>query len=188
MPRVPFHVAVLDSISKVNDMRKVSTFGGVLWVCLCLCLFVGACGDDEPANVAGTYTLNVTNGQNGCNFSGFGSGISGSNVSLAMVQDGRDVSGTVGGVAGNLLSALLGSNRFQGDVDESRVHMEIEGNRAGSEGNCAFTVNATLKAFADGDFLEGNIEYTRVDNGNSDCAALRNCVSVQSFNGARPPQ
>jgi hypothetical protein len=165
-------------------MLKVSTFGGVLLACLCL----GACGDDEPANVAGTYTLNIANGQNGCNFSGFGSGVRGSNVSLAMVQDGRDVSGTVGGVAGNLLSALLGSNSFQGDVDESRVHMEIEGNRAGSEGNCAFTVNATLKAFADGDFLEGNIEYTRVDNGNSDCAALRNCVSVQSFNGARPPR
>ncbi len=161
---------------------------GVLRAGVLAASLLAACGDDRPANVAGDYTLNLTNGNNGCNFSLFNTGASVSNVSLNMDQDAHSVTGTVTGGAGTLLNGLLGSSRFEGSVDEKRVHMEIVGSRAGSQGNCAFTVNATLSAVAEGDFLEGTIEYTRVDNGNLDCQPLADCVTVQSFNGARAPQ
>lgn len=173
-------------MQKVNNM-VVGKPGLVFGALLCSAFLV-ACGNDRPANVEGSYTLNITNGNNACNLSNFNRGSGASNVSLVIDQDSHRVTGTVAGLAGSLLTGLLGSNRFEGEVDENRLHMEIVGDRSGSDGNCAYTINATMSGVATGDFLEGTIEYTRVDNGNSDCASLSNCVSVQNFNGSRPPE
>lgn len=159
----------------------------VLVAMLALC----ACGDDRPVNVAGDYALNLTNDANTCDLPGLNDGGS-STIDFTIEQDGNAVTGTVTSAGifgpGAVLRSLLGSSDFEGRVDEDSILMEIVGDRAFMDGNCAYTLNARFSAIANGDFIQGKVEYTRVDNGNPDCMALANCVTTQRFNGSRPPQ
>jgi hypothetical protein len=56
------------------------------------------------------------------------------------------------------------------------------------EGNCSFTINATLDTEIIGDFLRGELRYVGSTNNNPDCTPIEGCVSVQAFNAIRPPQ
>ena len=40
----------------------------------------------------------------------------------------------------------------------------------------------------DGDALSGDILYRAATNGHPDCAAIEGCISVQKYNGTRPPK
>jgi hypothetical protein len=82
---------------------------------------------------------------------------------------------------------VLGSHTFTGGVNGSLVQMTLYGTNSATQGNCTYTVNATLNATSMGDFLSGTIDYTNQGNGNPDCASITGCKSTQSFNGTRPP-
>jgi hypothetical protein len=146
-----------------------------------------ACGSDEPADVAGNYTLALTNGDNSCGFDGWTAGAITTNVPLTITQADAQVTATVGGVAGAYVELVLGARVFTGEVDGAHLDLVLYGSRSATEGNCTFTINAEVEADLDGDLLEGEIRYRPATNGNPDCAPLDGCANVQAFNGTRPP-
>lgn len=147
---------------------------------------LAGCGDD-PAAVAGEYTISVTNGQNECGFTGWTAGESASNINVSITQNGDSASAEVTGVTGAYLEAVLGDNVFTGSVDGSHLELLLVGTTNGSVGTCDFTINATIDATLDGDFLEGVIRYEPQTDQSVDCDTLSTCANVQEFNGNRPP-
>lgn len=138
----------------------------------------------SPANVAGTYTVSLTNGANACMFSNW-DGMTTMNVPLVITQSGGSVTGTVGGVAGVYYDALFGSHVFLGDVSGSHMDFVIHGT---THDSCGATLDAHASVELVGDTLtSGTINYTYA-NVVSTCEAYKaTCTTSQLFNGTRPP-
>ena len=156
---------------------------------LALMALLAACGSD-PADVAGEYSLSLTNRDNGCAFDNWTEGETASNIPITMTQSTEDMTmatAIVGGAAGVYLDVLLGSRTYTGEVDGSSLLLTLFGETSGIDGNCTFTVNSTIDASLDGDVLSGEIRYEKATNGNPDCAPSEGCASRQEFNGTRPP-
>lgn len=146
---------------------------------------VVACGGD--ANVEGNFTANVTYGENGCTIPNWDTGASLTGIPVEIRQEGSEVRATVMGAAGIGLGLLLSSNVFVGGVDGDDLDLKIIGAAQFRSADCAYTFDAQLRGTLDGDALSGDILYRSVTTDHPDCAALRGCVSVQQFNGTRPP-
>lgn len=156
-----------------------------LWASV-FALLVTACGsDDSPANLAGTFSVNTTNGQNSCSFD-WTEGDTSTGVPVVIAQDGASITVTVNGAAAIGLGLLVGTNEFQGSVKGHSFDATAYGKLARTSGNCTYTVNARIQGSVSGDTIQGSVTYTPAGNGNPDCAALT-CSAVQQFNGARPP-
>jgi len=149
-------------------------------------LVLAACSDD-PANVEGTYSIAVTNGDNGCELDNWTEGESAQNIAVELTQDGESASADVMGVTGGILDLWLGGHVFTGAVDGTDVNLTLTGSRALSEGNCAYTFDAVLDGSISGDVITGELRYEAQTNGGTDCGALTGCSTVQAFNGTRPP-
>lgn len=146
-----------------------------------------ACGSD-PADVAGTYTIALTNRDNGCNINNWTPGPISGSVTMVVTQSDDAASADVQGLAGVALDALTGGHVFTGSVDGSGVDLAITGTRAMSQGACAYTMDAELTGALSGDSLAGMVIYRARTNGAADCGALTGCQSQQDFAGARPPR
>src|SRR6185503_10847890 len=149
---------------------------------LALLICVAACGTDD-ANVAGNYSLVVTNGDNGCNFMNWTSGDS-VTASVAVTQDQNNVTATVMGIPAVLLEAAVGGHVFTGRISGDALILQLLGTRSNTTGNCTYTYNAELRATSSGDVLSGQINYVAATKGNPDCAGITNCRSFQDVNGA----
>jgi len=149
-------------------------------------MVVGCAGD---ADVAGSYTIALTNRDNGCMFGNYNVGDTAQGIGVVITQNDSNVTLTVNGVAGTYLVLLLGADKnvYQGDVDGDELSTESLGTRAQNMGNCTYTINSKIKGSLDGDALTGRIEYRAADNGNPDCAPISGCLTYQDFNGTRPP-
>ena len=147
--------------------------------------FLGACSG-EPADVAGTYNVAVTNRDNGCELDSWNEGDQNANIGVVIRQEGESLEAEVQGIVGGLLVLWLGSGTFTGDVDGDHVELDIFGKNSFDVGGCSYRFNAVLDAELDGDFLEGEIRYT-ADANDPDCSGLQGCVTRQSLNGTRPP-
>jgi len=150
-----------------------------------LALVLAACGSD--ANVAGNYTIALTNRDNGCNLSNWTVGNQTTGVPVTITQSGSNVTATVMGPAGVVLGAFLGTNAFTGD---NSIDLKALGTVPKTSGNCTWTYNGEITADLAGDALAGRIDYRAADNGNPDCTTMQvhGCDSFQDFNGTRPPQ
>lgn len=149
-------------------------------------LLAAACGSDEsPANLAGTFSVNTTNGKNTCSFD-WTEGDSSSGVPVVITQDGATIHVSVNGAAAVGLALLVGTNEFDGSVDGHSFDATAYGKLPRTSGNCTYTVNGRIRGSVSGDTIQGTVTYTPAGNGNPDCAAL-SCEAVQQFNGARPP-
>ena len=147
---------------------------------------LAACGGD-PVNAEGTYTMSVTNRDNGCNFANWTIGNSAASIGVVINQEGEDVNADVEGLTRIYLDAVLGGHVFQGTVDGDELDMKIQGTTKITTGNCVdHTIDAQLKATLDGDILTGRINYTIVGTG-STCTPYDGCTSYQDMNGTRPP-
>lgn len=146
---------------------------------------LASCGGD-PANVAGTYTINLTSGPNGCELEGWTEGATTSAVPVVITQDGSSVTVTVQGVAAGYLDLVVGSHVFEGAVSGDHIDAMLTG-RTGSEGSCAFTQFVALDADLDGDVLTGALRWYAQTNGLEECGILNSCENTQQLNGARPP-
>jgi hypothetical protein len=151
---------------------------------LALCLI--GCGDDL-INATGSFTIAITNGQNGCNLQNWQVGSMASGIPLAVTQNGTAVTATVNGLTGTYMSLVLGSNSFIGSVSGNELDMKLVGTRPGNTGGCAYTINAEVSATLNGDILQGQIAYVPQTNHSPDCGVLNSCQSVQALNGTRPP-
>src|SRR5688572_22727127 len=149
-------------------------------------LLLGCGGED--ADVAGDFSIAVTNRDNGCEFDNWMEDETSANIPVTITQDGSAVTATIEGLTGSFVEAVLGSRSYEGEVDGNDLFLELFGSRAANQGNCAFTINSEIDATISGDALEGRINYKAATNGNPDCDTLEGCVSFQDFNGTRPPQ
>lgn len=147
-----------------------------------------ACSSNSPANIAGTYSVQITNGSNGCNLANYTVGNVTMDVGVTITQSGGSATATVTGTAGAYVQLVLGSDAFEGSVDGDDVDLQLDGTRAQTSGNCTYTYNAILTAALASNSLSGKIDYTPATNGNSDCAAIAGCITEQDFAGSRAPQ
>lgn len=142
----------------------------------------------DPADVAGSFSISLTNRENGCALGNWMVGAQSTGVPVTITQSGATASADVGGLARVALDLALGNHVYQGDVDGNDIALKIIGSRAGQQGTCAYTLNSQIDATLAGDALAGTIKYTAATNGNADCGTLTGCVSTQDFNGTRPPR
>lgn len=159
----------------------------ILALSLALSAAAASCGSD-PANVAGDYTMALTNRENGCAFTNWNEGDTSSGIPMLITQSGADITAVVGGLSGTFLQAWLGSNVYNGTASVNSIDLAVDGNRVLKGGNCNYTINSTIAADLNIDTLTGEIRYTRATDGSADCAQLAGCLSRQSFNGTRPPR
>ncbi|MBA3458383.1 MAG: hypothetical protein H0T46_00355 [Deltaproteobacteria bacterium] len=159
------------------------------WILAVAALGHAACSGAD-ADVAGNYTIALTNGENGCNFANWTVGSTASGISMVATQDGSKLTVTIEGIARIYLEGLLGGggNVFSGTVDGDDMSVESIGTRSNTSGNCTYTYNSKISGTLDGDVLRGRIEYRAADNGNSDCTTVHGCLTFQEYNGTRPPQ
>ena len=141
-----------------------------------------------PADVAGAYTINVTDEANGCNLMNFNMGDTSSNIPVTISQDGGSMTATITGAVGTYVTAVLGSAVFSGSVDGTAISATLFGTRSATMGGCSYTYNAELAGDLTADTLTGTITYTPKTNGSPDCSTIEGCTSVQNFNGTRPPK
>lgn len=151
-------------------------------------LALGACGssDEFTADVAGNYTVAITNGASSCTFD-WEEGKEATNIGLIITQEGHDITGTLDGLTGAWFTLVFGSADFEGTIEGSSLSLTNYGERTAQEGNCSYTYNSTVEAKQTGDTIAGTITYSTKTNGNPDCKAVE-CSATQKFNGARPPK
>ena len=162
---------------------------GVLMALIALTSLAG-CGSDggftAAANLNGTYTVAVTDADNGCNIDNWETGKSTSDIPFLIEQDGTTVNGTLQGVAAVALGLSIGTNKFQGTASSSTFQITAYGTIPRNQNNCTFTLNAGISGQISGDAISGTISYAPAASDNPDCASLQ-CTSTQNFNGTRPP-
>jgi len=146
---------------------------------------VAGCASN-PADVEGTYSVGVTNREDGCNF-GWTVGQMNSGISVVITQSGDSAVADVQGLAGLAVGAALGTHTFSGSVDGNALDLFAAGTNPKTTGNCTYTYDGRINATASGDTLQGTITYTANTNTNPDCAAVQ-CTSTQDFAGSRPPR
>ncbi|MCB9593109.1 MAG: hypothetical protein H6719_10285 [Sandaracinaceae bacterium] len=140
-----------------------------------------------PADVAGNYSVNLTNGENGCGLDNWTVGESTANIPIVVTQSDDTVQLDVQGLGGTYLDVVLGSSLFNGNVSGNGISAALIGSNAGRQGGCTYTTTVDLDATVDGDFIEGELQWRPVTNGHADCGILETCRNYQSFNGTRPP-
>jgi hypothetical protein len=140
-----------------------------------------------PADVAGNYTVSVTNGENDCGTSGWDPDATQSGIPVVITQDGDVVQVAVEGAVGVLLDLGVGSRLFNGTVGGSHIQGDLIGSVTSRQGECAYTYTLELDADLSGDVITGEIVYRPVTNHHADCGVLETCSNVQLFNGTRPP-
>ncbi len=145
-----------------------------------------ACGSD-PADVAGTYTVAVTNRTNGCNLNNWTEGSSQSGIPLLITQADEDITATVEQAWGLAVAVWLGSRSFVGTVDGHDIEATLHGTNTFNMNGCTYTLNAELIGEHSGDALSGRLNYRGLGNGTDACATITDCVSFQEFAGVRPP-
>jgi hypothetical protein len=134
-----------------------------------------------PADVAGTYTLSVTDGANGCTIPNFTTGATSTGVMVQITQSGSNVSATVMGYSGLVLAFATG-NTLSGTISGNQATLTATGNH--TQGNCAYTTTASSSMTFSGKQVQGSISYTDTGNGSTDCGALQQCTSTQTFTGS----
>jgi len=147
----------------------------------------GCSSDGEfTADVAGQYTVAITNGANSC-FESWEEGKETSGIELSLTQDGSKVHGVLGGASGAFFALAFGSADFDGSIHGDSFTLDNYGSRATTAGNCVYTYNATVNGSLNGDSISGTITYASKTNDNPDCEAVE-CSASQRFSGARPPR
>jgi hypothetical protein len=164
-------------------MRRLA----VLALAAAACESISSVGFDDNADVAGEYSVSISNGKNGCALESWQEGSTSSNIPVTIAQTGTSVTASVGGAAGLLLALGYGSAKYDGAVTGHRLEATLFGTASKRTGNCVYTMKSVIRADAQGDFLTGTVTHQPAPNGNPDCAAVT-CMSQQSFNGNRPPR
>ncbi|GAB4197151.1 MAG: hypothetical protein OHK0013_05010 [Sandaracinaceae bacterium] len=155
-----------------------------LLVCAAAALLASC--SSTPVDAAGNWSVNVTNGANGCMLANWTVGQMTAGIPLTITQSGTTITAEVGGTTGSAADLFLGSRRLTGSVDGNRLDARLVG-RAGSMGGCAYTPVIDLTATVTGDTMMGNLIWSFDTNTNPDCAMYATCESIQAMNGSRPP-
>jgi hypothetical protein len=155
---------------------------------LALLAWLAACGSNSPVDVSGMYSVQLTDGSNGCMFQGFTTGSMAMDIPVTVTQNGTAVTAMVGGLGAVALNAVVGSPTFVGTLDGDALALAITGTQSMGSGGCAYTIDATFDATFDNNAISGTVSYTSATNNNSACGAINGCVTTQDIAGSRPPK
>jgi hypothetical protein len=101
-------------------------------------LVLAACGGDEPVDAAGTYTLSLTNRENGCMNSNWTVGETATGIGVVIIQNDAAITADVQpGAARLALDLALGSHIFTGSVNGADIDLRITGTNSFSMGTTA---------------------------------------------------
>ena len=134
------------------------------------------------AQVAGDYTLTVTDNQNGCQVENFTTGATQSGITMTITQNGSSVSATGTGSVGLMLAFATGDT-LNGWIDGQEA--SLTSSVSHTMGGCAYSTTATANLTFSGNQIQGNILYTDSGNGSPDCGFMQQCTSTQTVNGSR---
>jgi hypothetical protein len=141
----------------------------------------------SPANVAGTYSVDVTDEGNGCSFAGWVEGSDAAGIPVVITQSSSSITVAVNGAAGVLIAAVIGTNSFTGTVSGDSFGATQDGTRALGSGGCAYTINGEISGSLSTNSINGTITYSAKTNGDASCGSITGCQSVQDYDGSRPP-
>jgi hypothetical protein len=144
----------------------------------------GADDGEPPVDVAGEYTVSLTNGTNDCQTM-WREGVTTDGVLFTVRQNGTQLSAEADGDAAVSLVVLTGTNRFDGSIHGHAFTLTARGPTVFSAGNCSYTVNAVVEGTIDGDTIEGTLTYSPVIGTDPACAQY-DCAAVQDYTGTRP--
>ena len=142
----------------------------------------------SPVDVAGDYTVAVTERDNGCNLQNWTVGMSYTGIQVTITQSSSNATATVMGLGGLGIGGVFGSNVFTGSVNGDTMDLKLLGTKANNTGNCTFTYNGEITGTLTGDTLAGRLNIVGAGNGNPDCTGITGCVTFEDFNGTRPPK
>lgn len=152
-----------------------------------------ACSDsspdpaEPPQDFSGTYSISVTNTDNGCDYPSWKIGESAQNIRFDIEQEGASARGELRGLA-NLYYAALGIGTLEGTVHGSSLTLTAVGTTSVKQGACAYFVRATADITLTGNTINGTMTYSNETNHHADCGALETCSSQQSVAGSRAPK
>jgi len=141
-------------------------------------------------SVAGTYSVSVVDGANACGIPLVTQGKVTAGVPLSIAQDAaipQNMTVTVGGTTGSILSTVAGTNVLTGTLGGSQATLVPEALDAGipsvDAAGCSYTTSVSMAASFAGDTVQGTLTYTLTTAGNA-CGALASCQTVQALAGA----
>jgi hypothetical protein len=138
--------------------------------------------EGPPAQVAGDYTLTITDGQNGCNVLNFTTNATQSGTIVTIAQNGSALSATATHMSG-LVLAFAAGDKIGGMIEAEEASLASSANL--TQGGCAYTLTATTNMTFHENQMQGTTLYTASGNGSPDCGPLQNCTTTQTFTGAR---
>lgn len=142
----------------------------------------GSSADEPPAQVAGNYTLTITDNQNGCNLENFTTNASQTGTMVAITQSGGSLTATAMHTSG-LVLAFAAGDTLNGWIQGHDASVSATSGR--TQGGCVYTTTATANITFSDTGMQGNIVYTDSGNGSSDCGVMQQCTSTQTFTGSR---
>lgn len=139
--------------------------------------------------IAGTWTLTIRNGQNGCMFGDWQEGAM-NLVELAVEQDPLQdarIRARVQGLAGLVFGVGFGSADLSGTIDGRQVQLVlVSENPIAAPGGCMFTPRIAASATVDSrTFRNGKLVYSPYTTSGPACAPIAGCETVQTFEGVR---
>jgi hypothetical protein len=143
-------------------------------------------GFKAAPELAGSYTVSVTNGDNGCMIENWVAGKSTTDIPFSIEQQGTNLTGTLTGLAGLALSLSIGTNKFVGVASGDAFDITAYGSVERTQDACMYELNAEIQGAISGDAISGTISYAPATSNDPACASSR-CSSIQNFNGTRPP-
>ncbi len=145
-----------------------------------------SCSDDPPADVEGTYAVDVSNGDDDCSFDNFAGGASDLILTQGIDDPAMVSSEFSGGGVAAFLGVALGGSEMTGLIEGRTLTLNRTGADRTTAEFCEYHINAALTGTVNGDAIEGTIVYTgQIDFETADCPFLDNCMSEQSFSGTR---
>ena len=141
-------------------------------------------GDAAFAAVAGTYSLLVRAGENGCGFAVWTVG-SVADATTALQQKDAAVTAEVQGLAAVTFGLLVGNAHLEGTITGRALSLHATGTNVGmlDGGTCAHTVDVRVSARAtEGALQDGVVVFERRFVDTAACAAFA-CTSVESLTG-----
>lgn len=171
-------------------MRPLLGTASAGWLLLGLSLSAVGCSSDSgfhaSPNLAGEYTVAVTNADNGCMLDNWEVGKSSSGIPFSIMQQDSNLNGKIEGAAGLVLQVAIGTNMFGGKASDETFDLTAYGTIPRTLGTCNFELNAEIQGTISGDLISGTIKYAPATSNDPACASLQ-CSSTQNFNGTRPP-
>lgn len=152
------------------------------------------CGDEAkgpvvetPANLAGDYSVDLTNEYNDCAtmVMKWMDGAVSEDVPFTITQNGVHVSAETMGAPAIAFLLLTGSLPFEGEIHGSHFLLVNTGTKLYDFDACSYTINATVEGDVDGDTITGTLVYSPVVGDDPACHDYA-CRAEQSFTGTRP--